>query len=353
MIIGIIGGGQLGMMMAEEAKILNHKIISLDPSEECSIRKYSDKHIAKNYNDIAALHQMNVECDVITYEFENANLDALQQYAEKIPQRLEALKISRNRITEKNFAKDLGISTPKFAKVEKLDDIFFPCILKTVSGGYDGKGQYFLENIEDVDHDVDLLSESYICEEFIRFDYEISVIATRDHYNDIVFFPVPINTHKNGILYTSIVTEDFNPEIRKKAYDYTKKIIETLDYVGTLAVEFFVQGQEVIFNEFAPRPHNSGHYTMDGCNVSQFKNHILAITGEHVIQPMLLDNTIMINVLGQDKAFYNRAESMNWCHSHDYGKCSETVNRKIGHINCVLNNENTFESIMSIVTKEK
>jgi 5-(carboxyamino)imidazole ribonucleotide synthase len=353
MIIGVIGGGQLGMMMAEEAKTLGHTIVSIDPNEHCSITQFSDKHYSSDYNNQFTLNKMNEECDVITYEFENVDLEVLNQYRKKIPQKLEALRISRHRITEKNFASSLGIETPKYVFVENEYDIFFPSIMKTVTGGYDGKGQYIIRNFEDIDQIQHFESNMYICEEKIDFDYEISVIATRDMFGHFALFPIPINKHKNGILHTSVVSNELGEVIRDKAYAYTELIMNELDYVGTLAVEFFVVGNNVLFNEFAPRPHNSGHYTMDGCNVSQFKNHILAITGEHLEEPQLLNNTLMINVLGQNKSFYDNASMISSCVNHDYFKYSETHNRKIGHINCTYDTVEEFTQIMNRIIKEK
>ncbi len=350
--IGIIGGGQLGMMMAEEAVKLGHQIISLDPNPDCSITKFSSTHIARDYNDKSALKKIDMLCDVITYEFENVDLKALGKYTKKIPQKLDALKLSRDRIIEKNYARSLGIKTPSFTEVNSVEDIFAPSILKTTTGGYDGKGQYKIPETSDIDHEIDFQSNKYICEELIDFDFEISVVATRDSNGGIAFFPIPINKHVNGILHTSVVENMLDDTLVKTAKLYTKLILDDLDYVGTLAVEYFVVNNEVIFNEFAPRPHNSGHYTMDGCNVSQFYNHILAITGEHIVYPRLLSNTVMINVLGQNQMYYENAKNMNNVFIHDYLKDSDKQNRKIGHINYIYKENVELTSFINQITKE-
>lgn len=350
--IGIVGGGQLGMMMAEQAIILGHQVISLDPNPNCSITKYSNLHIAKDYNDPSALEEMNQRCDVITYEFENVNLEVLNNYIKKLPQKTEALRLSRDRIIEKEYAQSLGIATPHFNKVISKNDIIIPSIVKTTTGGYDGKGQYKITNESEIDQIDNIVENKYICEELIDFDYEISVVATRDSYNTIAYYPVPINIHKNGILHVSIASNEIDTEITNQAKRYTKALLEDLDYIGTLAVEYFVVKDKVLFNEFAPRPHNSGHYTMNGCNVSQFHNHILAITNEKVIKPILKQNTVMINVLGQNKAFYDIAGNIDNCFIHDYYKNSKQTNRKIGHINYLYHTQEELTQFIHRITKE-
>jgi len=350
--IGIIGGGQLGMMMAEEAKKLGHFVMSLDPNKNCSITQFSDCHIAKDYNDSEALELLAESTDVITYEFENVDLDVLKLYKKKIPQKLKALEISRNRIVEKNYAKDLGIKTPKFELIYNIESIFYPSILKTTTGGYDGKGQYKIIQKSDIDQVSNIGSIEYICEELIEFDYEISVVATRDEYNKVISFPVPKNVHKNGILHTSLVDNSVPKEIEEKAINYTKLIINDLDYVGTLAVEYFVVGDAVLFNEFAPRPHNSGHYTMNGCNVSQFLTHIEVITGKRVTTPELLKPTLMLNVLGQSLHYYELSKDLEYSSIHDYYKNSDRVNRKVGHINYDISKNETVEEIYKNIIKE-
>lgn len=350
--IGIIGGGQLGMMMAEVAVKMGHTIVSLDPNKDCSITRFSEKHIAKDYNDVEALDYMNGVCDVLTYEFENVDLNTLSKYIDKLPQKTEALRISRNRVIEKKYAESLGIKTPKYKLIQNKKDIFFPSIIKTTTGGYDGKGQYKILGIKDIDHLPNLQSIELICEELINFDYEISVVATRDQYGKIAVYPIPVNTHKSGILHTSIVRDNLPTNLKAKAIGYTKRILEDLDYIGTLAVEYFVVDQDVIFNEFAPRPHNSGHYTQDGCTVSQFENHILAITNQEVKNPILIKDTIMLNVLGQNTVFYKIFRGLTGCVIHDYYKNSTKENRKIGHINYLFETDEELKAFTKKFTKE-
>lgn len=350
--IGIIGGGQLGMMMAEQAKLLGHTIMSLDPSPSCSITNFSDCHISKPYNDKEALEFMYESCDVLTYEFENVDLEVLRGYLDKLPQGTEALRISRNRLLEKQFASELRIDVPNFKAVQSIEDIFYPSIVKTVTGGYDGKGQYKVSDSHDIKKAITISNDNLICEEYIPFDYEISVVATRDKHGETIFFPVPVNIHKNGILHLSIVDESVPKSVIKLAKENTLNILEELDYVGTLAVEYFVKDNKVLFNEFAPRPHNSGHYTMDGCDVSQFRTHILAITGEKISSPNKICNTVMVNVLGQNKKFYRRARNIENTTIHDYFKNSTRENRKVGHINITFEDQEEITQIIDTIIEE-
>lgn len=334
MIIGVIGGGQLGMMIAEAAIELGHEIVSLDPNPNCSISRFSKTHLAYDYNDKIGINKMINLCDVITYEFENVNAEVIQDIEVKLPQRVEALKTSQNRLKEKQLAKSLNIPTPNFKKYVNIDDIFIPAIIKSVTGGYDGKGQFKIMD-KSINFEKSITDRDYIIEEYINFDYEISVIASRDKYKEVVFYPIPRNIHKKGILFTSTAFNDVPEKIQKHAKMYTKKLVESLNYIGTIAVEFFVKDNEVIFNEFAPRPHNSGHYTIEGCNVSQFKNHILAITNQHVIEPKLMHKTIMINVIGENLDFYKKAKQIKEAYLHDYFKKEIRAERKMGHITIV------------------
>lgn len=330
--IGIIGGGQLGMMMAKEAIELGHEIVSFGPQKQCSITEYSSHHLVYNYNDKIGIKKLIESTDVLTYEFENIDTEAIQELAVNLPQKVMTLKISQNRLKEKKLAKSLGIKTPTFTKFESESDLFYPSIIKSTTGGYDGKGQLLLKDSGCFKKEFLCIDKEYIIEELIDFDYEISIISTRDSFGNIVYYPTPRNVHREGILFTSTVTNDIPLTIVNKAKEYTTQILESLNYVGTLAVEYFVSCMDVIFNEFAPRPHNSGHYTIEGCNVSQFKNHILAITNEKVIEPVLLHHSIMINVLGQNMDYYIRAKNLKNSYIHNYHKQEIRVNRKMGHI---------------------
>lgn len=329
--IGIIGGGQLGMMMAIEAKKCGHNVLGLDPNPKCPLSFEADKMIVGDYSDKAKFRKIVTESDVVTYEFENVDLALIKLYEDKIPQKTTALQKSRNRLVEKNYAKSLGIETPKFELFTSNYLYKYPIVIKTITGGYDGKGQHFISNQDSFDQLQIDWSMEYIVEELIEFDFEISVIATRDAKGTIVTYPIPINKHKNGILFSSTVGCGITSEVSKKAIDYTKVLINDLNYVGTLAVEYFVKGKDVVFNEFAPRPHNSGHYTIEGCSTSQFENHIRAITGHYVRIPRMIRPSMMINVLGQNMEFLNKTNKEN-IYLHMYHKEKVMENRKMGHI---------------------
>ncbi|PAT01760.1 5-(carboxyamino)imidazole ribonucleotide synthase [Candidatus Izimaplasma bacterium ZiA1] len=351
--IGIIGGGQLGMMMAHEAKKLNHQVYSLDPSKDAPIIAYSDLHIVSDFTDYEKVQHLIDITDCVTYEFENIYEDFIKKNVNKIPQKHIALEISKYRLNEKAFASSLDILTPRYKKVTSLKDLenaFYPSILKTNSLGYDGKGQYLLSSYKDALNIT--FDKDYILEEKINFDYEISTVLTRDNHGNIVLYPIPVNKHVNGILFTSTVLSSFDKTITKKAFEHSKRIIEELDYVGTLAVEYFIKGDEIIFNEIAPRPHNSGHYTIEGTNNSQFKNHILAITNETIKNSVLLSNTLMINVLGQNTSYYDKAKSLKNAFIHHYNKDENKFNRKIGHITITDLEVNEINSLTDKITKE-
>ncbi len=352
MVIGIFGGGQLGMMMAQEAINLGHQVIGLDPNPKCPLSYYATEMITAQYSDKKAFEELVKKTDVITYEFENVDLNFVKEYEYMIPQKKEALLKSKNRIIEKEYAKNLGIPTPSFTKYSSKKEIQIPSVIKTTTGGYDGKGQFYIRSKHDIDHLELSIENEYIIEAFLSFDNEISVVATRDQFGNIATYPIPINTHRNGILFTSEIYNQFNVEIIEKAKTYSTKLINELDYVGTLAIEYFIIGNNVVFNEFAPRPHNSGHYTIEGASISQFKNHILAITGEKVIDPKLLQPTIMINVLGQDMAFIDRANELEETYIHMYNKDIAKTDRKMGHITILGNSVQEVKEKLSFITKE-
>ncbi|MCF7926850.1 MAG: 5-(carboxyamino)imidazole ribonucleotide synthase [Candidatus Izimaplasma sp.] len=352
MIIGIIGGGQLGLMMAEAAHQLNHTVYGLDPNPNCPLSKKADTMITANYNDKKAFKQLVNSTDVLTYEFENVDLTLIEKYTTKIPQKAKALKKSKHRLIEKNYARKLHIPIPSYKQYTSKEDLFIPAIIKTTTGGYDGKGQYIIQSKKDIDQININLKNDYIIEELVAFDYEISCIATRDNYQTINYQPIPKNRHKNGILHISDLTEKIPETIAQKARDYTKKLINDLDYVGTLAVEFFVKGQAVIFNEFAPRPHNSGHYSIEGSTTSQFTNHILAITNEKSKKPTMINPTAMLNILGQDMVLAEKSNVLSNTYTHLYFKDDIRKNRKMGHITIVSKDKQYVQDTLQELIEE-
>ncbi len=335
MIIGIIGGGQLGMMLAQSAIELNHTVYSYDISRNCPIKKYSKVHYVGKFNDYNRLLEFCMKCDVITYEFENIDYDVLKQLSDDflIYPNVNALKYSQNRLLEKDLANELKILTCDYAQVSDLKMIDFnqKSIIKTVCDGYDGKGQALVSksNLELI---TSLLKVPCIVESFIDYDCEVSLVVNRDMYNNIYHFPVTRNYHNKGILQRSVVPANIDSEVLNKVIDYSKRLVEHLDIIGTLAVEFFVKDSEVYFNEMAPRPHNSFHHTIESCDVSQFTQHIKCITNCKITSPVLLHDAIMVNIIGTDVV------SDDGGVIHMYGKSEVRDGRKMGHITYIGGN---------------
>ncbi|MEG1556642.1 MAG: 5-(carboxyamino)imidazole ribonucleotide synthase, partial [Bacteroidales bacterium] len=307
--IGIIGGGQLGMMMTEAAHQLGYKVIVLDPTPHCPCGQIAEEQIVAAYDDDEKVCELCQKSDVITYEFENVPYTSVKELKEQynIPQGEIPLYISQHRLREKSAASKAGAhcgdyyavsSTRKLMKAISI--LGYPSVLKTCSGGYDGKGQIVLYDPTQLPAASDMAERAEcILEKFIPFDCEISVIVTRSITGEMTVLPITQNIHKENILYMSIAPAPINKIVLEKAETMAREIMLNLDFVGTLAVEMFVVGEEVYFNEMAPRPHNSGHYSIEGSTTSQFEQHIRAITGMPLGKTDLLQPTIMVNYLGQ------------------------------------------------------
>lgn len=353
--IGIIGGGQLALMMIQSSP--EHEYVVLEPKVNCSVREYA-KLIIAPYEDKDALMQLFNQCDVITYEFENIPANALKIIETKLFPNSEILHISQNRLREKMMAQSLGIPTPQFFAISSIEDlkhafsnISGKAVLKTTTGGYDGKGQIVIKNKEITDEIKAMINKTEcILEAFVDYKYESSVVASRDKWGNFVFLPSTLNTHKDGILFTTSNLETISFKNQVKA---TKEIMEKFNVIGTLAVEFFETDFGFVFNELAPRPHNSGHWSIEGASVSQFRNHILAITNEKVILPENKKWTIMINLLGQDyiKA-KERIEFNEKVIMHDYFKDEVKPGRKMAHICVVSDNKEECKELAKNVLKE-
>jgi 5-(carboxyamino)imidazole ribonucleotide synthase len=358
--IGIIGGGQLGMMMAEAAHKLGYTTIVLDPTPNCSCAQVSKNQIVANYNDLEKLEELCKESDVITYEFENVPYTVIEHLKTKynIPQGELPLYLSQDRLREKQAAVQAGAKVAKHRSVTSkkelenaLDELGYPAVLKTCSGGYDGKGQVVIRSYEQMNEACELVkSTPCILEQIINFDLEISIVVTRGirKGKGLTTFPVTQNIHRNNILYMSIAPAPINKNLQSKIETLAKKITKNMGIIGTLAFEFFVTGHEVIFNEMAPRPHNSGHYTIEGCETSQFEQHIRAITGMPLGKTDLLQPTIMVNYLGQHVEGIAQMKKMKLPNTfiHDYGKAKALKNRKMGHVTFVEYEKSILENII-------
>ncbi|GAB3804697.1 5-(carboxyamino)imidazole ribonucleotide synthase [Virgibacillus kimchii] len=342
--IGIIGGGQLGRMMALAARHMGYRIAVLDPTPDCPTAQVADHSITAAYDDMDAIRELNNVSDVITYEFENVDLQAAA-YLEKegkLPQGAYALEITQNREKEKQLIKNAGLPVPDFAIVhngkeceDALRNIAFPAVIKTCSGGYDGKGQIKIASKDDMQTAIDFAEEKGHCiiEKWVPFDKEISVVFTRAQSGEITYFPLAENEHKDHILYKTTVPAQVAGAVEEKAIQAAGKLAEKMHIVGTFAIEMFVKGEDIYLNEMAPRPHNSGHYTIEACSVSQFTQHIRAVCGLPLAKVELLQPAVMVNILGEDidgtlKVMQEQPEPF----VHLYGKAEAKAKRKMGHV---------------------
>lgn len=358
--IGIIGGGQLGRMMALAAKEVGFKIAVLEPSMDSPCGQVADIRIVAPYDDEAALEELAEVSDVITYEFENIDYEGLKRLTQiaYVPQGPELVSITQDRVTEKEAIVNAGCPVAPYIVantyeelVANIDKIGYPCIVKTARGGYDGKGQQLLKSVEDLPLAKDLFSHSQcIAEGFVPFAKEISVIVQRNGNGESYCQPVGENIHVHHILHETIVPARIKEETALAAEREALKIADYLHLVGTLAVEMFVlEDGGIVINELAPRPHNSGHYSIEACNVSQFHQHIRAICGWPLRKPQLWAPSIMVNVLGQHVMPLSNsiAKYPEWS-IHLYGKAEAKVNRKMGHVTIMTKNlEETLQQIES------
>lgn len=416
--IGIIGGGQLGLMIAEAAHRQGASVYALDPDSDAPAFAECDGHIIAEYDDLAALEKLGDMTDVLTYEFENVPGDILRHLEGKynIPQGIAPLFDSQDRLREKNNAKRHGLPVPEYIplpactasedcaevpdgsgegqcgcerpmtdadRYAELRDavriIGMPCVLKTRRLGYDGHGQAVIREDKDIEKAAELLHVPCILEAFVPFDYECSVIMVRDGKNTI-HFPIGRNVHKGGILDLCVVPaetlytgeEPMPTELCSRIVNACEHFMESCDYKGIMAIELFIKGNDFVFNEMAPRPHNSGHYTIEGCSSSQYDELCNFLLGKTLAQPRLLCPTIMKNILGQDLEdtwkIIDRAYAEHWTNPsagavsntakrdnaycgeagkgvfvHIYGKTVSRPKRKMAHITYVPMTLTKFE----------
>ncbi len=346
--IGILGGGQLGRMMALAGRASGYRLATLDPTEDCPCAQVCDKHVEAGYDNVDGALELAQASDVITYEFENvdANVAAVLEEKSYVPQGSELLRITQNRIREKSTLSSYGIPVAPFLVIESeadaesaVKELGLPAVMKTATGGYDGKGQYVIRKLEEAAvayRELAKAGTGIIIEQFIPFTVEISVIAARSVSGEIKTFPVAENVHRENILHLSIVPARIGQAIAERAEELAGTIAEKLQVVGLIAVEMFVtEDGHVLVNELAPRPHNSGHYTMDACVTSQFEQHIRAICDLPLGETELLSPVVMVNVLGEHLApVLDKIEKLPpSAKLHLYGKKDSKPKRKMGHIN--------------------
>ncbi|MEL3956235.1 5-(carboxyamino)imidazole ribonucleotide synthase [Caldifermentibacillus hisashii] len=347
--IGVIGGGQLGQMMTLAAKSMGFRVIVLDPTPNSPCGQVADEQIVAAYNDLAAVKILAEKSDVITYEFENIDANALSWLTKHayVPQGTEILRVTQNRIYEKATIQKAGVPVVPYEVIlnqteleHGLENLGYPAVLKTATGGYDGKGQLVIKTEHDRISAASLLSTGpCVLEQWIPFTKEVSVIVSKNPDGETAVFPVAENIHCNNILHQTIVPARIDKETEEKAMAAAKKIAEFLHLIGTLAVEMFVtEDGEIYINELAPRPHNSGHYSIEACMTSQFEQHIRAICNLPLGSTALLKPAVMVNILGEhlEPLLENLHHFKHW-KIHLYGKNEAKPGRKMGHLTRLCN----------------
>lgn len=342
--IGILGGGQLGRMLSVAASRLGLKTHIVEPGANPPAAHVADAVTAASYDDRAALTKFAQSVDVITYEFENiptSTLDLLETLRPIHPNR-QALATSQDRLTEKNFLQSLGLQTAPFATVDDAADldaaiaqIGTPAIMKTRTMGYDGKGQARIMSPDDSAQALaDMASAPAILEGFVNFSHEVSIIGARSADGAVSCFDPGENVHVDGILRTTTVPAKLTPSQRTDAVLIAARILNELDYVGVMGVELFVTPQGLIVNEIAPRVHNSGHWTQNGCTIDQFEQHIRAVAGWPLGDGSRHSDVVMENLIGNDMDRLPELAKTTAA-LHLYGKADVKVGRKMGHVNHV------------------
>lgn len=351
--IGIIGGGQLGQMMILEAKKMGFTITILDPSPHCPAHTLVDEHIIADFNDETAIRLLASKSDVITYEFEHIDsktLTSLENEGMAVYPTASSLATIQNKLNQKIVLQNNNIPVPEFTAVKNIDQIRiatknfgYPLVLKACTGGYDGKGNFIIKNKNQITEGYITLGNGSIplmAERFYPFIMEISVLACRGINGEIQVYPVAENIHDNNILLETRVPANISDLTTKNAMELARKVMEIFEGVGMFCVEMFVDKDgNIAVNEVAPRPHNSGHYTIEGCVTSQFEQHIRAVSGLPLGAPTLLRPSVMKNLLGETgytgKTIVEGADdclSVEGASLHIYSKEKTQPKRKMGHI---------------------
>ncbi|HRP26293.1 5-(carboxyamino)imidazole ribonucleotide synthase [Thauera sp.] len=350
--LGMLGGGQLGRFFVSAAHEMGYKVWVLDPDPNSPAGLIADRHLVAAYDDYVALDTLGNECAAVTTEFENVPADTLDYLSKFIPVHpaASAVAVCQNRIAEKTFLADNGLPHGPFAVIRSEDDVrnanagLFPAILKVARFGYDGKGQ---ARVADRDEALAAFQhfkgEPCVLEKMLALDYEVSVVLARDEAGTVRAFATGENRHRNGILDVTIAPARASACLRDNAQEIAERIADKLGYVGTLGVEFFVCRGELVVNEMAPRPHNSGHHTIDACDVSQYEQQVRALCGLPLATPRQHSAAVMVNLLGElwyeDGKGHGTYREPDWSllHAvpglrlHLYGKHHARPGRKMGH----------------------
>lgn len=348
--LGMLGGGQLGRFFVIAAHEMGYKVMVLDPDANSPAGKIADVHICAAFDDKSALLKLANSCEAISTEFENVSADSLSFLAETKPVRPSAysVAIAQHRVSEKNFLKHAGLPVAPYAVINEIDDLpsddsdIYPAILKVARFGYDGKGQARVKNQQEAQSAfLAFEREECVLEKMMKLDYEVSVVLARDVHGNVTTFPTSENSHLNGILDVSIAPARGRDAISHQAQKLAIMVAEKLAYTGVLGVEFFVCNGELLVNEMAPRPHNSGHYTIDACITSQFEQQVRVMAGLPLGSTRQHSPAVMVNLLGDiwpenlaapewQNAFNNPQLKM-----HLYGKHEARPGRKMGHFTVI------------------
>ncbi len=354
--VGIVGGGQIGKMITQAASRLNLSVVVLDPTPNCPAAKAGATQIQADFKNPDALRDLASKCDVLTYEIELGDTQTLREIessGKKVYPSSDCLKIIQDKGTQKQFLADHKIPVPEFAAVHSADEIKsvtakigFPSLLKLRRDTYDGRGSFTFRNPRELSdllnaHTLNgsLSKDDYMLERFVPFTKEISVMIARNAQGKTVHFPVVENIHKDHILVSTLAPARISPKLAAKACAIARKAVEKLKGVGIFGVEMFLDKKGgILINEIAPRPHNSGHYTIEACTHSQFEIHLRAILGLPLIEPRLLSPAVLINILGTRNfegpsrvKGLEQALSVPGASVHIYGKEGSRVKRKLGH----------------------
>ena len=348
--VGVVGGGQLGRMFTLQARTMGYHVVVLDPDPNSPAGAVADRHIRAPYDDEPALAELSASCAAVTTEFENVPAATLETLARSSLVRppVEAFAITQDRGAEKTFLQSHGFATAPFRVVRNqgellpaLASIPRPALLKTSRQGYDGKGQAIIHNEEEAARAFERFGGvPCVLEARLDLECELSVIVARGADGGVATFPVAENRHQDGILETSVVPARVSGSLSHQACEIATKVAETMAYVGVLGVELFVAGGgRLMVNEMAPRPHNSGHYTMDACSADQFEQQLRALCGLPLARPWLLSPVAMVNLLGDlwsgGEPRWEEALKRPGVRLHLYGKAEPRPGRKMGHLNCL------------------
>ena len=343
-VLGIIGGGQLGSMLADAAKKINIKTVIFCDDPDAPAQNFSDEFIYGKYDNQNSIDQFISSVDIVTFEFENIPYKTLEKINSVRPvlPHPSTNKIVQNRLNEKDFVNKLNIRTTQYTSINNEKDIFsnenlIPGLLKTCTLGYDGKGQHKINSIEDLKNENIDFNKKYILEKLVKFKKEISVIITRFKNEKFEIYEPVENIHEDQILKYSKIPASINEKVSKESKKWARMIAEELKYVGTLCVEFFIDKNDNLYvNEIAPRVHNSGHLTINAYNVSQFENHIRAVCNLERMKLDKISNAEMVNLIGDQIIFYRKKKYSSNEFFFDYLKKETKHKRKMGHLTTLI-----------------